>query len=154
MRPEARRIGFWDRLDFVGVQLFSGVASDDAPPADPDLVGALRRELAAARDLGRRWQRPTLVVQIGFPSRAASWSNPGVPRGAIDAQAQRRFYAALATALEEPVEHGEPGGPQARTGGLFLWSWPEDLAAGRAQDGGYTPFGKPAESLLPRLFAR
>ncbi|MBP6844077.1 MAG: hypothetical protein KA201_10065, partial [Kofleriaceae bacterium] len=59
---------------------------------------------------------------------------------AIDLEEQRRAFAALAAAWA-----GEPA-----LAGLFVWEW---SGAGGADDGGYTPRGKPAACELRAWFA-
>ena len=144
---EAQRVGFWDQLDFVGIQLFPGFPTADGAPAPGTVRSTLHGGLQRARALGRRWGRPVVIVQTGFPARADAWGRPELPLGAVDPDAQRRFYAGLAEALA-----GLDG--KRWLSGIFLWSWPVDPAVGGEADGGYTPRRKPAEELLPRIFER
>lgn len=143
---EAEAAGFLGELDLVGLSLFPRGLS--AAPDEGELQRVLRFELQQALDLGVRWNCPLLLVQVGFPARADSWSLPGVPRGALDLGAQQRYFAALADVLEQELANA------ATLRGYFLWNWPLDAERGGALDGGFSLREKPVESVLRRLFAR
>jgi len=138
-------VGLWEDLDLVGVHAFP-TWPDEEPPNDRRLELLWRNYLRNAADQAAAAGRPGIVLQAGFPSRAGSFSDFAVPVGPVDLEAQRRVYAALAVAWEEHV--AEPGA----LAGLFLWRWSTDPDAGGADEGGFTPQGKPAEAELPRLF--
>lgn len=144
---DAKDIGFWDRLDAIGLFLYPRSAQTDRPPDDEELRGLLRFEILEALELGLHWDRPILLVQTGFPSRRDAWERPTFPLGPLDLEAQRRFYASLADVLEGGLVNG------AMLRGIYLWNWLIEPPADALEDGGYTPQGKPAESVLPRLFS-
>ncbi len=141
---EGQEVGFWDQLDFVGLAFFPSVARPGDPPDSEELRRLLRFDYREAIELGLRWDRPVLLVQTGFPSRADAWTRPWLPGGAPDPEAQLRYYEALAELLETPIENG------ALLRGFFLWNW----CLESSQAGDYSPQEKPAQSLLPRLFSR
>jgi hypothetical protein len=145
---EGHESSFLELLDFVGVALYPRFAPPGGEPDDDDLRRALRFELQQAIDLAVRWNKPLLLVQLGFPARAESWAMPAVPRGALDLGAQRRFAAALAEVLGGRLENS------ATLRGFYLWNWPLDRRYAGPGDGGFSLRGKPAEAALGQLFAR
>jgi hypothetical protein len=143
---EAEETSFLEELDALGLFLYPrglGAAPDEA-----ELRRVLRFDLQKAIDLGVRWNRPLLLVQVGFPARADSWSNPMVPRGALDLDAQARYFEALADVLAQKLDNA------ATLRGTYLWNWPCDPARAGALDAGFSLRKKPVESALRRLFAR
>ena len=145
---EAQDIAFFDQLDYVGLQLYPRVPPAVGIPDDKALRGTLRFELERALELAVRWNKPLLIVQLGFPARADSWSTPMVPRGELDLEAQRRYLGALAEVLGGPLENG------SSLRGLFLWNWPLDPQACGPAERGFALRGKPVEEALGRLFER
>jgi hypothetical protein len=143
---EAEELAFLEELDAIGLFLYPRGLS--AAPSEDELRRVLRFELQKAIDLGVRWNKPLLLVQVGFPARADSWSNPLAPRGALDLGAQRRYFEALADVLGQRLENG------ASLRGFFLWNWPCDPGRAGELDAGFSLRGKPVESALRRLFVR
>jgi hypothetical protein len=145
---EAGDICFFDQLDCLGLLLYPRVPLGDGHPDGEQIRRALRYELRQALDLAVRWNKPLLLVQLGFPSRAESWATPMVPRGALDPEAQERFFEALVDVLAER-------GPNYESlRGFFLWNWPLDPACAGPEEAGFSLRRKPVESALTRLFTR
>jgi hypothetical protein len=143
---EAEETGFLEELDYIGLFLyargFRGV------PDETELQRVLRFELQQAVDLGVKWNRPVLLVQVGFPARADSWTRAMVPRGAPDPLAQRRYFSALAAVLEAKLEN------DGTLGGFFLWNWPVAEADPLEPGAGFSLRGSEVEPALRRLFVR
>ncbi len=142
---EGHESGFIEELDFLGVSLYPHLAQDQRVPSDDDLRRGLRYQLQQALDLAVRWNKPLLIVQLGFPARAESWTNPSLPRGAHERGPQLRFYGALADVLAGKLENA------ATLRGVFLWNWPLSAPPAGADFGLRAPELEPA---LERLFAR
>jgi hypothetical protein len=144
---EAEDAGFLEGLDAIGLFLYPQLRAANAPE-EAELQRVLRYELSQAIDLGVRWNKPVLLVQVGFPARADSWSQPMVPRGALDLAAQQRYFETLADVLEQELDN------RAMLRGFFLWNWPLAAERAGALDAGFSLRQKPVESALRRLFAR
>jgi hypothetical protein len=144
---EAVMVSFWEELDFVGLHLFPRVSAE-ASPADEDIERVVRLELTQAVGLGIQWNRPVLLLEAGFPSRAESWETPWIPRGPLDHAEQLRYFTVLSDVLTAGFDGAE------MLAGIYLWNWHVDPLVGGAEDDGFTLQGKPVESVLPRFFAR
>jgi hypothetical protein len=150
-RGEAAQVTFWDALDRPGLEIYNPLSvpavDGAAAPERGVMVGYLRQTLQWAQALGEQCGAPCLIVEIGFPASALAWQYPAETRGAPDPQEQARLLAALVQAFE--IEKPK----LTRVGGLYLWNWSTDPAAGRAEDESYTPQGRPGEHFVRRLFA-
>ncbi|MCZ6597227.1 MAG: hypothetical protein O7B99_06300 [Planctomycetota bacterium] len=142
---EVEQIEFWPALDYVGVDFFFGVQTPGRPQLDRQARIRLERQLERVARLAQSVKKPLLLVQVGFPSNATSAERPMNPRGTVDLVQQRRLYEIFAEALETTRASFD-------LGGLYLYSWDPDPAAGGANDPRHTPQNKPAEAVLPRLF--
>ena len=143
---EAGGVRFWPALDFVGVSLFPRFTELGRPPlGEAALRERWAKLLEELDELARGAGRPALVVELGMRSTAAGTTETLVGSGALDLAEQERGYRALARALDDRREAGEA------PAGLFLWKWTGDGRGGGADDRGFTPQGKPAARLLPRL---
>lgn len=145
---EAQEIAFFEQLDFIGLLFYPSLTRTGEAPDEGELRRSLRYQLQQALDFAVRWNRPLLLSQLGFPSRADSWARSFVPRGALDLGAQERFFSALADVLETKLDNVET------LRGYYLWNWPLDERASGPEDGGFSLRGKPVEAALRRLFAR
>jgi hypothetical protein len=144
--PEARDVGFIEGLDLIGLSLFPRVTREARAPTDDVLLRGLRNEVQAAIELGVLWNRPVLLLQLGFPARGDSWSLPMVPRGIPYPRAQQRFLAALADVLEGKLHNA------GTLAGFYLWNWP--VAPSSADAAGFSLRAPELQAVLGRLFAR
>ena len=147
-RSEAKRIAHWDSFDSIGLLGFSPLSFEPGEVVtDRNMRSKVHTMLARARKLADEWKLPVAFVEVGFPARSDSWLRPDVPTGVADEEAQRRFYDALARALEREAT--------AKTQvGLYLWNWSTERAGLDRSGGGYTPQGKLAEAKLARILRR
>ena len=133
-------VGFWDALDYVGVNAYHPITRDPKA-SEAELLSAWR--LIRDRVLG--WRafvgRPLLFTEIGYPSVDGGAVRPyaHAARGRVDLEEQRRAYQAFVDAWDD----------QPDLGGVFVWLWTGD---GGPADAGYSPRGKPAERVLRRWF--
>jgi len=138
---QAGLVEFWDALDLVALQSWPSFAGPIVASELSEIAAVLRAEIEGARELGASTGRDVLFVQSGFPACDGAWPRTNVPRGEPDLESQRRFYAALGSALE--------AGEVAPFSGFFLWSVP---ANGRTEGAGpFSVLARPAEAELPRL---
>lgn len=133
---EYDRIGFWRRLDLVGVNAYWPLA--DRGTTD---VAMLQRAWAphvrALEAFARRQQRPVLLTEAGYASQAGTATDPA--SWTLSTRAAPREQAAAYEALLRSFQ-GRPW-----FAGVHWWAW-------RATDDSapldFTPQGKPAERVL------
>ncbi|GBD07720.1 hypothetical protein HRbin21_01552 [bacterium HR21] len=141
---EFSRIGFWQRLDFIGVNFYPpATASPQEPVPTPEEIvqrwDGYRRQLRAlARQLGKR----VVITEVGCQSvqgaLAAPWDyRRGTAPGALpDMEAQERYYQAVRLLCA-----AEPW-----CAGVFWWEW--ESVPSPSEQTGYTPRNKPAARVV------
>ncbi|HEY6554728.1 MAG TPA: HEAT repeat domain-containing protein [Vicinamibacteria bacterium] len=135
------KIGFWDALDFIGVSAYFKL-SDAADPSLAELALGWDRALAPLGEISRRFDRPVLLTEVGYPAI------PGAARapwregpGQADVWLQSRLYeAALTAASRRPWIVG-----------AFPWLW-EGTAQPPFRDASFSIQGKPAAFILARWY--
>jgi len=145
MAQDAGMIAFWGDLDFVGLNVFPEYGKVGVEPRDAYVRRTLGGHLEQGILLANRWNRPLLLLQVGFPSAAGSWPNPDVPRGPAAPEEQERFYRILEEVLAEERVDGDV------VRGFWLWNWRVAADGGGPEDHGFTLRGKPVEEILPSL---
>lgn len=142
---EYERIGFWDELDYVGVQAYFPLAESKSPPMDSLRAGWRHHQASLAR-LHARTDRPVLFTEIGYRSASstasAPWRWPEQEGEAIDADSllQAKCYRAFLSTV----------GRVPWLAGAIIWKWHSEAENSRPT--GFTPQGKPAERVLRRWF--
>jgi hypothetical protein len=135
-------IGFWDALDFIGVSAYFPL-SDRPDPALADLEAGWDRALGPLEQASRRWGRPVLLTEAGFPSIASAARAPWrEERTAADVWLQARCYEATLRALAR----------RPWIEGAYFWLW-ERTAPPPFRDPSHAIVGKPASFTLARWYA-
>ncbi len=158
---EFESITFWDALDYASVNNYyplrsaplGGAASlgsarpkDSAPPHAEDLLPGAERLADKLEALSRKWHKPVLFTEVGYPSVHGGASEPWIEdanRG-VSIEEQAAAYEATFRAFS--------GRPWFL--GMFWWKWPSSGRGGGPRDASYTPLGKPAEEVLQAWFTR
>lgn len=136
-------VGWWDALDFIGVDAYPPLSLSKAPSL-PELRAAWRLHVAALTAVARAWSKPVLLTEIGYRSldgaNMAPWD--WWKQGAVDLQEQANCYqAALKSVFTQPW-----------FAGMFWWAWGVDPLEGGPYDTGFTPHDKPTEDVLRRWY--
>jgi hypothetical protein len=139
---EAEAVGFWDRLDAVGVTLYPPLGDDD----DRAHRLAVMRQTADRLDaLAAQTGLPVLVAEVGLRSArgapAKPWESAEERAAAPDAGLQAEVLADWLAALDRPAIHG-----------VLVWRWFTDPDAGGPNDTDFTVQRKPAEGVLMCLW--
>jgi hypothetical protein len=140
---ELAHIDFWDALDVIGVNAYFDVG-EPRWPGHLGLVAGWAPHLARIGRIARRFDRPVVFTEAGYPSvegatrRPWQWpSREQVPAPALQGAA---YDALLLAATEVPW-----------FAGVFWWKYyerPENTS--HAHD--YTPRGKPAEAVIRKWY--
>jgi hypothetical protein len=141
---EVERVSFWPLLDYIGVDFYYPLSSEDSPSADA-LRAGFEKSLESIRALSLRHRKPVLLTEIGYGSTRSPWKSPHASdreREPSSADQARAYEAAFAAVADET----------SWIRGMYWWKWPTDPALGGAGDPGFTPNGKPAEEVIRRHY--
>ena len=142
--PEFLHVGFWQRLDYIGVNFYppATTAPEDPIPTAEEIVrrweGYRRGLQAVAQQMGK----PVIITEVGCQSvrgaLAAPWDyRRGAAPGAVpDGAAQERYYEAVRLLFAT----------QPWCVGVFWWDWQSIPSPYEATD--YTPRNKPAARVV------
>jgi hypothetical protein len=142
---EETAIGWWDTLDYIGVDDYYPLSTAPEPTAE-ELRGAWTAGgyIETLRRLAERHAKPILLTEIGYRSVegavAAPWDSGRQAR--IDLKEQATAYRAAFQALWN----------QPWLAGIYWWNWDTDPSKGGDDDGDYTPRRKPAEAVLRAFY--
>ena len=142
---EALRIGFWDALDFIGVQAYYPLATVEHP-SKRQIVAAWAPIEAKLAALAKRTGKPLAFTEVGFKSHSGALIEPWTWKtdGAVDYDLQRDAYAAMFATFW----------PKPWFAGTFIWKWHPAARARRPDDRDFTPQGKPASTVIKDYYAR
>jgi hypothetical protein len=142
---ELGELELWARLDLIGIQAFAPLSASPSATA-AELRRGARETVASWRKEAERWGKPVIVSEFGFKSSPAPWVEPWEwGTGPARPMAQVRAYRAL---LGEMAAQRE-----GWLAGSFAWLFEASGAADPEADGGFSPDGKPAMSLLVTWWA-
>ena len=140
---ETERVGFWDELDFIGVQAYYPLADVDRPSKE-EIATKWTPIAAKLAALSKRTGKSIVFTEVGFKSHEGSLKEPWQweTNGAVDLELQRDAFAAMfETFWAKPW-----------FGGAFVWKWHPFLAPGGRRDRDFTPQGKPALSVIKAYY--
>jgi len=141
----ANAVHFWDALDFIGAQFYATLAASRDDTDEASMRVRLDAELVALGALSARVARPVLFTEVGYKSIRGAAHRPHEWPEAIDrahavadqdsqARAYRLFFAGL------------DGRSWVR--GVYVWKWFTDPDTREEGPLGFSPRGKPAETVL------
>jgi hypothetical protein len=131
------RIAFWDALDFVGVSAYFPLSTAPSPTAE-QLAAGWQRALEGLEATSRRFDRPVLLTEIGYPAVPSAAREPWREAdAAADTALQARCYEAALAALA--------GRPWLQ--GTFFWLW-EGTAQPPFRDPSFSIQDKPAAFVM------
>ena len=135
-------IGFWDALDFIGVSAYFAL-SDRPSPSLAELEAGWDRALAPLEQASRRFGRPVLLTEAGFPSIPTAAKAPWrEERVRADVWLQARCYEATLRALAR----------RPWIEGAYFWLW-ERTSPPAFRDPSHAIVGKPASFTMARWYA-
>jgi hypothetical protein len=142
---EEMAIGWWDAVDYIGVDAYYPLTEAREPTADALRVAwAENGHIEILRRLAEEHAKPILLTEIGYRSVAGAVAAPWEVGGEapIDLEEQAEAYRAALQALWD----------QPWLAGLYWWNWDTDPDKGGQLDRDYTPYGKPAEAVLRSFY--
>ncbi|WPO36280.1 hypothetical protein R9C00_02340 [Flammeovirgaceae bacterium SG7u.111] len=138
-----QNVGFWDKLDYIGVDGYFPLSEQKSPTLDELLTGweKPKNELVA---FAEKHEKLLLFTEIGYESTdyntAGHWikDKPKEPNESPQAIAYQAFFEIW---QKEEVYAG-----------AFFWKWYLTERKGRNYETGFTPQGKDAEGVLGEVF--
>lgn len=133
---------FWDALDFLGLNFYYPLA----PEADGRAPSAAVAERLAQtiEQAHRRWNKPVLFTEVGFPSASGAAREPWKenPSDAADPEQQALCYELVfRTFYHRPW-----------LAGFYWWKWPSTGRGGGPADRSYMPLNKPAADVIAQWY--
>ncbi|MCA9295429.1 MAG: hypothetical protein KC983_02910 [Phycisphaerales bacterium] len=145
------RCEMWDLVDVMSVSSYFELERDDPQAPHDKLVNAWKR---AQRDMlaaSRKWNKPLLLSEVGYPTVPWATAHPWdyVPKDGTkpDHDAQARGYRAFFDAWRDVWRR-----PGTDALGFFCYHWDPYYRGGR-KDFGYGVVGKPSFGILREEFA-
>lgn len=94
------RTPFWDAVDAIGIDAYFPL-SDDVKASERTLRDGASAVVARVDAVSRRFGKPVIFTELGYPSRDAAWTTPWTEeRGsANDDAAQTRSFGAMLRAM-------------------------------------------------------
>jgi hypothetical protein len=145
---EAEDVGFWDQLDWIGVNAFYPLAThDDA--SDEEYRQGASAALDRLGELSHSLRKPVVLIEIGYTTRKNAavqpWLWPDDMQNVIvDEREQARALAALAGAAAS----------REFVRGLYVWRYYANLDdVSQEAVWGFSPHAKLAEPMLEQIFA-
>jgi hypothetical protein len=135
------KVGFWDLLDFIGVDCYVPAFGNKTTykaswyPGYADLQSAYQR-----------YHKQVIFTEIGISSRDGANRNPAewADKGGVDLDVQKKYFESFL----------EVFGDAPWFAGFWQWDWEADPGAGGSGDKNMTVQGKPALDVLKAYFAR
>ena len=139
---EFEQISFWDELDYLGVNFYFPLAErGEIPTAGSPRLQELTANLEA---MHRRYRKPILFTEVGYPPLATAAAEPWKEtKAAFDHDLQKHCYETVFQAFS-----GKPW-----FAGMYWWKWPSH-GQGPAFSIGHNPIGKPALDVLRDWYGR
>lgn len=134
---EVTQVGFWDDLDFIGVDAYYPL-SEIPTTIISDLRRAWGPIVESLAEVAERFGRSVVFTEVGYPSQEGATIQPYNPNFS-DVVSEEEQAAALQAMIESL-------GPEPWFGGFHWWMWFEDDPGHAAL--GYMPEGKLAGDIL------
>ncbi|MFQ5652570.1 MAG: hypothetical protein ACE5IY_21770 [bacterium] len=142
---EFEHITFWDELDYIGLNCYYPLSKQEAVTLDELKQGAARIAEKIER-VASKFNKPVLLTEVGFTSTARNWQNPHERRRGSPAYFDDQvlcYRAMFETFWDRPWFYG-----------FYWWKWPTYLDYGGTHHSGFTPCGKPAESVILEWYSK
>lgn len=139
----APRTPFWDALDAIGVDFYDSLSPAEKA-SDAALEQGVRQAVRPLAELSRKYGKPVIFAEAGYPSVRAAWIAPhdedsGRPPGGGDAA---RTIAAVYRALSR----------ESWWKGVYWWKVFSDGKPAPAGERGFNFLGTPAEKAISQGF--
>lgn len=132
----AEEVGFWDRLDAVGIDAYMPLRAAGTPTVAA-LTAAWKPYVDRITNLHARTGKPVMFTELGYQSRTDTLDHPASASGSPDPRIQAVAYTAALSAWRD-VSWFQ---------GISWWNW-EAEPTGDDPAGSFSIAGKPAADVL------
>ncbi|MCT4581595.1 MAG: glycoside hydrolase [Flavobacteriales bacterium] len=139
-----QNVTFWDQLDFIGIDAYFPVATQQTPSVE-DCYNGWENDYDMIKDLCESINKKVVFTEFGYRNIDYTGQEPWTESSntTFNNQAQENAYKALFCRF-----WGE-----AWFNGGFLWKWhPNHSNAGGNNNNRFTPQNKPVEVLISKVF--
>lgn len=141
---EFENIGFWDELDFIGLNCYYPLSKNDEP-TDEELKANFEKVKTKIKTVYQKFQKPIVFTEIGFRSIDMPWKNPHAEGDdSFNEEHQKRCYQVIYEGIE-----GEPW-----CNGILWWKFPSYLGYRGRENSAFTPNNKMAEETVRAWFLK
>lgn len=157
---EYQDVAFWDELDYIGVQAYFPLTSNEEPNLE-ELRKGWEKPMEELKRFSNRYEKPILFTEVGYKSTRDSGIEPWTWPQRIERQEREQIYsettqaklyeALFAEVMDEPW-----------LAGVHLWKWyPNYEKRLNARSGSkpyysidFTPQAKEAEQVMTEWFGK
>lgn len=141
---EIAHVGFWDKLDFIGISAyFPQVQGQDSPSVDSMVGNWGWWDQNVIGPMAKKYGKQVVFTEIGYNSVHGAHNAPCCTwSGNYDGTEQANDYQAL-------FQYWSNSGELA---GIYLWNWDSDPNYGGQGNQDYTPWNKPAQQVMTSWF--
>lgn len=139
-----QNVTFWDKLDFIGVDAYFPVSSEQTPSFESCFEG-WENDYNDLKELSQSTNKKVVFTEFGYRNIDYTGLEPWNEENntSFNSLAQENAYKALFCRF-----WGEPW-----FNGGFLWKWhPDDNNSGGVNNNRFTPQNKPVESIISQVF--
>ena len=141
---EFEKVGFWDELDFIGLNCYYPLSKNDTPDK-AEMIANFDSIKTKIKKVYAKFKKPIVFTEIGFRSINAPWKNP-------HAEGDDSFNTADQKLCYEVVFEGIADEPWC--GGILWWKFPSYLEYRGIENSAFTPNNKPAEETVKEWFSK
>lgn len=141
---EVNNIGFWDKLDYVGISPYYPLNQDPNAPVESMKKSWDNIRIHDIDPLRNKFNKPIIFTEIGYRSVDGAYKAPFQhwDDGNANQKEQANDYEAMLSYWNDV--------PYIK--GAFIWKWKTDPKAGGPNNTEYTPQNKLAEGILKNWF--
>ena len=139
---EFEGVRFWDALDYISINCYYPLSKEDQP-TKADLKERFETVFNKLDQIAKQHNKPLLFTEIGFRSSEMPWKSPhSSPQiSTFSAAHQALCYEAVCEVLKTKSYAG-----------IYWWKWPSFLDYARRRPLSFTPYGKPAATIVENYF--
>jgi len=142
---EFEQLKFWDALDFIGLNCYYPL-SKEKQVSKRTLKKSFTSVMNKIEKVSKQYNKPIVFTEIGFRSVEKTWANPHESTNgrAFNEQNQSLAYEVIFECIED----------KDWCKGILWWKWPSYLEYGGAENTGFAPAGKEAETVVKEWFSK